>query len=415
MQLIVIKLCVIFGLLVLTFTAACLPLLFLIPFLGNNNDYMQSSTSGTALSQILYRIFPCFKRRREGKLSTSSDISDENGSAEKENQSKEGRGKKTTLFLDVMNCFSGGVFLGTSFLALMPEIREIFDEVGITWPQFYSSTTNSTIFADEEEDRPLMPITELLVTSGLFLILCVEQVVHSITDRNHHKGDGSHHHESETSPSERTKVAVNGIKGRAVVKVTVPNEESVETEAVFIDDLAVDPASEQQGLTETESASSEGHEDHHNDSIVRSLILVTTLSMHSLLEGLAIGLQKTASSALSIFIAVLFHKSLMAFSMGNNLIQAGQSVKSILIAAAVLAMTSPVGIAVGTVMKETSSGTEIVNGVLQGIATGTFLFITFFEVLSKEFASHTNRVYKTIAFILGYCCILAVMFTHHGA
>ncbi len=35
-------------------------------------------------------------------------------------------------------------------------------------------------------------------------------------------------------------------------------------------------------------------------------------------QGLAIGLQEESSSLLSIFIAVILHKAVMAFSLGEN-------------------------------------------------------------------------------------------------
>jgi hypothetical protein len=37
-------------------------------------------------------------------------------------------------------------------------------------------------------------------------------------------------------------------------------------------------------------------------------------------QGLAIGLQEESSSLLSIFIAVILHKAVMAFSLGENTI-----------------------------------------------------------------------------------------------
>lgn len=205
---------------------------------------------------------------------------------------------------------------------------------------------------------------------------------------------------------ENNKETVNSVKATKVIS----NDEAATT-IVVLDNNKFKVDGEDLGAAANDDAE---HDDHRNNTTVRSLILVMSLSMHSLLEGLAIGLQKTASSALSIFVAVLFHKSLMAFSMGNNLVHANQSAKNIVIAAIVLATTSPIGIALGLVMKETHYSTEIVNGALQGIATGTFLFITFFEVLAREFESHSDQVLKTIAFLLGYGSILGVMFIQHA-
>lgn len=53
-----------------------------------------------------------------------------------------------------------------------------------------------------------------------------------------------------------------------------------------------------------------------------------------------------------------------------------------------LALITPVGIAIGlglTYSSETQSHTQILAvGILQGLAAGTLLYITFFEVLERE-------------------------------
>jgi len=46
--------------------------------------------------------------------------------------------------------------------------------------------------------------------------------------------------------------------------------------------------------------------------------LIIALTFHSLFEGFAIGLQKELGQLMSIFIAVVVHKAVMAFSLGNN-------------------------------------------------------------------------------------------------
>jgi len=64
----------------------------------------------------------------------------------------------------------------------------------------------------------------------------------------------------------------------------------------------------------------EGHShaaDMFNHSVLRSVLLIIALTFHSLFEGLAIGLQKELGELMSIFIAVVVHKAVMAFSLGK--------------------------------------------------------------------------------------------------
>ena len=162
---------------------------------------------------------------------------------------------------------------------------------------------------------------------------------------------------------------------------------------------------------------SDEEKSHHDHSAIRSLILVATLSLHSLFEGVAIGLQEALQNAVSIFVAVLLHKSLMAFSMGTNLVHSDQNIKKVVAAAAIFALASPIGIVVGLIIQSSggdNSATELINAILQAIATGTFLYITFFEVLVKEFESHGNRLAKVVSLFVGYGSVLGTFFANNG-
>ena len=160
------------------------------------------------------------------------------------------------------------------------------------------------------------------------------------------------------------------------------------------------------------------HKPKHDHTGIRSLMLVATLSIHSLLEGIAIGLQDSVGSVVAIFIAVLFHKSLMAFSMGGNLVHGKQNVKKIVAASIIFALASPCGIAIGLIIKTTggdNSGTQLVTAILQAIATGAFLYITFFEVLVKEFEGHGNRLAKVLSLFFGYGAVFVTfLFAKHS-
>lgn len=133
MNLMTIKLLVIFGLLLVTTIAACLPLVLISPFMSKKKS---SRHSRQGFHGLLTSACPCIKSRSEHDRELSVEITD-SGKDEKTGKNVL-QGKKTVLFLSIMNCFSGGVFLGTCFLGLMPEVREIFDEVGIVWPKYES-------------------------------------------------------------------------------------------------------------------------------------------------------------------------------------------------------------------------------------------------------------------------------------
>nr|XP_023397028.1 zinc transporter ZIP3 [Loxodonta africana] len=69
----------------------------------------------------------------------------------------------------------------------------------------------------------------------------------------------------------------------------------------------------------------------------------------------------------------------------------------------------PVGIGAGLGI-ESAQGvpSSVASVLLQGLAGGTFLFVTFFEILAKELEEKSDRLLKVLFLVLGYA-VLAVM------
>ena len=152
------------------------------------------------------------------------------------------------------------------------------------------------------------------------------------------------------------------------------------------------------------------------DSAFGSLVLLAALSLHSLFEGLALGLQKTSNSTLQVFVAVLFHKCVLAFAMGIRMVKANSPTKRIVLAAIIFAVMSPLGALLGIAVDKTASSDvdrELATACLQGIATGTFLFVTFLEVISHEVQSNRSgdadiQMLKLVVIVLGYVAIALI-------
>merc|ERR1712122_455143 len=78
------------------------------------------------------------------------------------------------------------------------------------------------------------------------------------------------------------------------------------------------------------------------------------------------------------------------------------------------AIASPIGIAIGiAVSQEQGLFTLGLSTVLQGLATGTFLYITFFEVLPLEFNSRRWRLQKVASLVLGFG-VMSFMIMYSG-
>ena len=179
----------------------------------------------------------------------------------------------------------------------------------------------------------------------------------------------------------------------------------------------------------------DGHTDHQHinhgafqHSSLRSILLLIALSFHSVFEGLAIGLQENSGELLSIFIAVIVHKAVMAFSLGLNIAQSSLSLRTFVISNVIFSLASPIGVGLGIAMVglPPSLPNDICNGVMQGkqhyyrviagtdtffpgLAGGTFLYITFFEVLPHEMNDPNKRLLKVFFIMLGFTSISALL------
>uniref|UniRef100_A0A8D3CRU8 Zinc transporter ZIP3 n=1 Tax=Scophthalmus maximus TaxID=52904 RepID=A0A8D3CRU8_SCOMX len=123
---------------------------------------------------------------------------------------------------------------------------------------------------------------------------------------------------------------------------------------------------------------------------LRLASLVLALSAHSVFEGVALGLQEDGAKLGGLFLGVAVHETLAAIALGVSVAKASLGMKD----AAKLGVTI--------------SG--VVSVVLQGLAAGTFLFVTFFEILSRELDDKRDRLLKVLFLILGYAALAALVF-----
>ncbi|KDR22729.1 Zinc transporter ZIP1 [Zootermopsis nevadensis] len=224
------------------------------------------------------------------------------------------------------------------------------------------------------------PVAEFTVAFGFFLILILEQIVQDCKEK---------HTESNLLQDETVRTDVN---------------------------QSCDPEGEHQLHHEVEAGSSTLNVPVYREPelhpTLRSLALLFALSLHSLFEGLAIGLQEEVSSVLQIFVAVVLHKMALAFSLGLSLVQTELSLRSVIKSNFLFSITSPLGMCIAIMVEEFghSLNSSVLNGILQGLACGTFFYVTFFEVLPHELSQSENRLLKLLALLVGFYVVCFVLF-----
>ncbi|XP_030579937.1 zinc transporter ZIP1 [Archocentrus centrarchus] len=257
-------------------------------------------------------------------------------------------------FLSLISCFAGGVFLAACLLDIIPD---------------YLSDISAELDAQKVETP--FPLPEFIMAAGFFTVLILEKIV-----QNFRVMRAAH---EERAPLIQDNGHGHGHGG--------PTTHDLEGSGHHV------------------------HVDLQAHSSFRSFMLFLSLSLHSVFEGLAIGLQSTDSKVLEICIAILVHKSIIVFSLSVKLVQS--AVRPLWVAAyiAVFAMMSPLGIAIGIgVMEAQLAAGPLIQAVLEGLAAGTFVYITFLEILPHELNSPGNQLLKVIFILVGFTIMAALTF-----
>uniref|UniRef100_A0A8C5EY18 Solute carrier family 39 member 2 n=2 Tax=Gopherus evgoodei TaxID=1825980 RepID=A0A8C5EY18_9SAUR len=141
----------------------------------------------------------------------------------------------------------------------------------------------------------------------------------------------------------------------------------------------------------------------------RALVLFITLSLHSLFEGLAVGVQQGEAGALQLCLAVLAHKGVIAFSLGLQLVQTGTRPRWRLLYLGIFALMSPCGMAIGIGLSLSGGAAGgLAMALVEGVAAGTFLYITFLEILPHELSSHEPPLAKFSFIALGFTVMATI-------
>jgi solute carrier family 39 (zinc transporter), member 1/2/3 len=146
-----------------------------------------------------------------------------------------------------------------------------------------------------------------------------------------------------------------------------------------------------------------GEGGHHHAT--RSIILILALSLHRIFEGMSVGLQDSVINVASLFAAVMCHEMVIGLSLGLQFVKSEFSLRRLLIVSFVCSSIMPVGVLMGLAMTETgsdASSIDIANGLLQATAMGTFIYVTFFEILQEEVDAHDTSLAKVVCVAAGF-------------
>jgi zinc transporter 1/2/3 len=112
------------------------------------------------------------------------------------------------------------------------------------------------------------------------------------------------------------------------------------------------------------------HQHHHK---LTPYILMIALGIHSIFEGLALGLMKEMSSFLNLMISILIHKFAESLSISVSMLKQGTFKESQLIRLIVIfSLATPFGTVLGMILSQMDA---IVSIVFMSLACGSFIYV----------------------------------------
>ena len=286
-------------------------------------------------------------------------------------------GRFLNKFIGSVLCFGGGVLLSTVMLHMWREVGENLEKA-----------SGLGMYPEKEH----YPFSELIIGLGFLIILVIESGVHKF----HASLSVFESQEKLSDESQSLNRTINASDNQ--------DQECCKT----IDNC---PAATKEN---------EKKEEQKMLSSLRGYLVVIALSVHGVCEGIAIGLEESEAGVLKLLMAVSIHAAPIVFCVSTNMISSGIKKLKVFIFMIILSINTPGGVIIGLIisfeLSELSALYFLIISILQGLAAGTLLYITFFEVLARDKLDKygMSGLLGALAIILGFSLMAALEISHCG-
>uniref|UniRef100_A0A1I7ZBK8 Zinc transporter ZIP3 n=1 Tax=Steinernema glaseri TaxID=37863 RepID=A0A1I7ZBK8_9BILA len=307
--------------------------------------------------------------------------------------SKKEKDDKPKNILTLLSCFAGGVFLGTCFLDIIPHVKSNYQRLLVTagWNVTY-------------------PFPEFCTCFGFFLVYAIEEITLRIFSEGHHHshGPGGGHSNNGTVGPSHVESGADEIEPlKASCDTSTTPDGSTDTYMVVqTHEKVMDETVNYMSSTSTAQG-----------GVLKSITFAVAMSFHSILEGIALGVQDNSTGIITLFISLMIHKGVEAFSVGLQISRSNsQRFRIVLITVTIYALMTPMGSMIGVIIQNLDIN-EVVREativVLEGMAAGTFIYVTFFEVLAQERANDYSNLKQLYAIVTGFLVIATLLIYEH--
>ena len=123
-------------------------------------------------------------------------------------------------------------------------------------------------------------------------------------------------------------------------------------ESCIVSDRRRDTAGAWPNACDTASPEHRAERDRRADILgsLRSILVVIALSVHSLFEGMAIGLDTNASGVWMLTGAIAIHAVPIVFCVGTDMLTSGVKKMKLIVYMIILSLNTPIGILIGIIV-----------------------------------------------------------------
>lgn len=266
--------------------------------------------------------------------------------------------RRFPLSTSLMLCFGAGVLLATALVHMLPDVR-----------------------------KAMPNNAEIYFCGGFFIVYFIDEFIHyffgEAIQHSHSEASNATNHQSHNHSHSHSNYGSNNESDPLIGAHTSRSHEDRKDNCETI----VRQANERICHT--------SHREPCAQSMTGAFGLFVALSLHSFVEGLAIGVQDSSSKVLFLLGAVACHKFVMGFCLGLEFrSNAAASFRAQLMAVLTFSLGSVIGIGAGMVLVSlpSDSSSTTVLSIIQALAGGTLFYVTVCEVMPREKARwHQNR------------------------
>ena len=242
--------------------------------------------------------------------------------------------RRTTMLLGIGSSFGGGVFIAAGTIHLLPDSRELLDgDDGYPVSSLIFSSTILLFLLVEAFGKACCNTRAKRPTTAEVDFYCAWA---SSDDHHHHH----HHHHQHGAPS---------------------------------------------------TATADGNSDSGSNGVgglITTIAMYASLSFHSMMAGLSLGVLRNRVEARGTFAAIVAHKSIAAFALGAALVRtqdtSGKPLSKLPVAISIVTFSfvTPIGVMIGTGIGAVVD--SWVSAAFTAIAAGTFIFVGLVEIAVDE-------------------------------